>query len=474
MERPKLTRRDFLVRTAAGAGLVMAGGKSLFAQEPPAGDSGSDIGKLLSGISDPEIKAGVDAAIVKNILPAAVETAYPGHFLITADGKAFGDDATWPGLDSWQLAGAYMLLGRTRMAQDYFDFVKASQRKDGNIPFAILSADPKPDTSEYYGGLHYPEDIFTYEPRTRAVRPPAISYPTRRWIGLFDHWVPRAEPLSTLGPVSFILTAAEIHDTVNSGAWLKSMLPALDATAGYLLGRKSANGLIARSGFYIELPPRFGWDGVTQCYVVHAFRELARLFRAAGDESRAKAWSGHADRLRESFVSAFWRDDHFIEYIHAERGPVDFHGLSDVNWAAVAFGVATDRHLSSLWPRLMEDRGFWHGDMPTQLVTRPFLYEAWERADPVPYTNTARNYDVAAMGRVWYLEGTACLRMKEYGRFVESVRKVCRAGLANEGYWHERYHAVADGTVVARGPRGYCEYPAVLTRFVLGHPELFE
>jgi hypothetical protein len=83
-------------------------------------------------------------------------------------------------------------------------------------------------------------------------------------------------------------------------------------------------------------------------------------------------------------------------------------------------------------------------------------------------------YDVAAMGRVWYLEGTACLRMKEHGRLVESVRKVCRAGLANEGYWHERYHAVADGTVVARGPKGYCEYPAILARFVLGHPELFK
>jgi hypothetical protein len=474
MGKSKLTRRDFLAWTAAGTVLAAAADKPLFSQGLPSGVDAVDIRKALSGISDPEIKAGVEAAIMKNLLPAAVETAYPGYFLITADGKAFGDDATWPGLDSWQMAGAYLLLGRTRLVQDYFDFVKSSRRTNGDVPFAILSADPKPDTTTYFRGLRYPEDVFSYEPRTRGNRPAAASYKTRRWIGLFDHWVPRAEPLSTLGPVSFILTAAEIHDAAKSSAWLESMLSALEGTAGYLLSRKSANGLIAKSGFYIELPPRFGWDGVTQCYVIHAFRELARLFREAGDAPKAGVWTGHADRLVESFLAAFWRDDHFIEYIHEERGPVDSHGLSDVNWAAVAFGVAADRHLSTLWPRLMKESGFWHGNMPTQLVTRPFSYEVWERADPVPFADTARMYDVAAMGRVWYLEGTACLRMKEYSRLVESVRKVCRAGLANEGYWHERYHAVADGTFIARGPRGYCEYPAILTRFVLGNPDLFK
>jgi len=474
MRKPKLTRREFLLRTTAGAGLALAGGKPFLAQEPPAGVNGVDFRTILLEISDPEVRAGVEAAIVKNLLPAAVETAYPGYFWITADGKAFGGDATWPGLDSWQMAGAYLLLGRIRLVRGYFDFVKASQRKDGDIPFAILPADPKPDTSTFFRGLRYPEDVFSYDPETGGNRPAGVSYQTRRWIGLFDHWVPRAEPLSALGPVSFILAAAEIHDAANSMARLKGVLPALDKAAGYLLGRKSTNGLIAGSGFYVELPPRFGWDGVTQCYVVHAFRELARLYRAGGDLAGAAAWTGHADRLTESFRAAFWRDDHFIEYIHRERGPVDAHGLSDVNWAAVAFGVAADRHLSSLWPRLMKEPGFWYGNMPTQLVTRPFSYEAWERADPVPFADTSRMYDDAAMGRVWYLEGTACLRMKEHGRLVESVRKVCRAGLANEGYWHERYHAVADGTVVARGPKGYCEYPAILVRFVLGHPELFK
>ena len=44
---------------------------------------------------------------------------------------------------------------------------------------------------------------------------------------------------------------------------------------------------------------------------------------------------------------------------------------------------------------------------------------------------------VAAMGRVWYLEATACQRMKAHDRLVDSVRKVCRAAKAT-GYWRER------------------------------------
>lgn len=93
----------------------------------------------IQRIADPEIRAGVEAAVDKNLLPAATERVYPGHFTINADGGGFGNDPTWPGLDSWQMIGPYLQLGRTRMVLDYFEFVRASQRKDGNIPFAIFN-----------------------------------------------------------------------------------------------------------------------------------------------------------------------------------------------------------------------------------------------------------------------------------------------------------------------------------------------
>jgi hypothetical protein len=431
------------------------------------GSSRTSQEELARTIADPEIRAGVEAAVFKNILPAATESDYPGYFNISADGAAFGG-ATWPGLDSWQMAGAYLLLGRTRLVLDYFDFVRASQRKDGNIPFAIFPGEQKPVGC--LRGLKTPDDIYAYTPPKREGLP-ASSRETRRWIGLFEHWQTKGYPLSTLGPICYVLTAAEIFDTTGSLPWLKERLPSIEAAAKFLLTLKKANGLIGGSGFYIESPPREGCDGVTQCYTVQAFRELARLCRAAGESSEGSAWTGRADGLTKAFIEAYWRDDHFGEYVHPERGLVDSHGLSDVNWAAVAFGVVTGRKLELVWARLMSEPAFWWGGMPTQNATKPFSYEAWE-TQAQPECGVDPLNDVAAMGRAWYLEVVACKRMNARDRLVESVRRVCRAANA-DGFWRERYHPRADGTVSADGARKYCEYPAVLVRAVFGNRDVF-
>jgi hypothetical protein len=125
-----------------------------------------------------------------------------------------------------------------------------------------------------------------------------------------------------------------------------------------------------------------------------------------------------------------------------------------------------------LWQRLVKERGFWFGDMPTQPVSKPFAYEKWEYPEPLPW-HVSPLKDVAAMGRVWYLEAIACRRMKEPARLLESARKVCRAGLTAGGYWRERYYPQANGTVSADGAAKYCEYPAILVRTVFSNPEVF-
>src|SRR5438067_4011588 len=116
------------------------------------------IAAKIERIADPLIRAGVAAAIEKTLLPAATERAYPGHFTVTADGSHFGTEVTWPGLDSWEMAGAYLLLGHRQVVLDYFAFVRASQRTDGNIPFAIFPAEQRPEeTDTYLRGLRYPQ-----------------------------------------------------------------------------------------------------------------------------------------------------------------------------------------------------------------------------------------------------------------------------------------------------------------------------
>ncbi|HOW69152.1 MAG TPA: hypothetical protein PKY77_01010 [Phycisphaerae bacterium] len=463
------SRRSFLGRSAAtGIGLTSVAGLRWLPERACGAESTDDRAALAHTITDPSIRTGVEAAVFKNMLPAATERHYPGYFTITADGVSFGSDTTWPGLDSWQMAGAYLLLGRTRLVMDFFDFVRASQRKDGNIPFAIFNGDTRPGGC--LRGLNYPDDLFTYKPPPREGRP-ASSREPRQWIGLFEHWQTKGFPLAALGSICYILTAAEIHQSVQSVPWLGERLESVEAAARFLLTKKTSCGLMGGSGFYVEAPPREGSDGVTQCYAIHAFRELAGLFRAAGDQARANHWSTQADTLAQAFGAAFWRDDHFGEYVHPERGLVDLHGLSDVNWAAIAFGVASAQQADVLWPRLLAEPGFWLGDMPTQLVTKPSSYEPWELNRSAECSVSEIN-DVAAMGRVWHLEILACRRMRAHDRLVDSVRKVCRAAKA-DGHWRERYHPKPDGTVAADGAQKYCEYAAVLVRAVYGHRALF-
>ena len=246
------------------------------------------MGILNAGPADSEqqiIAAGVRAALDKNLYPALLQRAYPGHFAIVADGKGYGAENTWPGLDSWQMAGAYLLLGKHREILDYFDFVQASQRPDGNIPFAIFPADTPPQGMDsFLRGLRYPQDVYTYKPVVRPGQPASSNMLPRKWIGLFTHWQVKANPLSVLAPICFVLTGQEIFAATQSESWLAEKMPALEATGRYLLTRISPNGLMSGAGFYVESPPRNQWDGVTQCYAVHAFRQLSALCKSSGQK----------------------------------------------------------------------------------------------------------------------------------------------------------------------------------------------
>lgn len=459
-----MKRRKFLQASLAAAiPSILAPARSTGRSDAKTDRPGQDI-----------IAAGVRAALDKNLYPALLERAYPGHFAIVADGKGYGPENTWPGLDSWQMAGAYLLLGKHREVLDYFDFIQAAQRPDGNIPFAIFPADKPPaGMDSFLRGLRYPQDVYTYKPVAREGQLPTSNMQPRKWIGLFTHWQVKANPLSVLGPICFVLTAQEIFAATRSQSWLVEKLPAIEATGRYLLTRISPNGLMSGAGFYVESPPRNQWDGITQCYAIHAFRQLSNLYKILGKRDAAAMWSHHAEALRSCFLEVFWQRDHFAEYVHPDHGLVDLHGLSDVNWAAIGLNIARDEQVETLWPILRREPMFWRGGMPTQLVTKPFAYQSWELTEPLPFKFHDYTNDVAAMGRVWYLETLACLRLKDHQRLRESVVKVCQMGQKDGDHWHERYHPGDGDTVKPGGAYGYCEYPAILLRTVLGNPEIF-
>ncbi len=476
LEEAKMKRREFLqVSLASGVPAVVPS---------PSGAAAGASGGAPDESERETIIAGVRLALDNSIYPSLRERAYPGHFTIVAGGKAYGAETTWPGLDSWQMAGAYLLLGKHREMLDYFDFVQASQRpcsdRDafyarGNVPFAIFPAEKPFKNLEhsFLRGLRYPADVYTYRPRVRLGQPEHSGMGARKWIGLFTHWQEIANPLSVLAPICFVLTGQEIFAATQSDTWLAEKMPALEAAGRYLLTRITSNRLLSGSGFYVESPPRNQWDGVTQCYGIYAFRQLAALAASLGKRDGAAAWNRHADALQARFLEVFWRDGHFAEYVHPEHGLVDSHGLADVNWAAIGLDVATDGQIKRLWPALTAQPMFWRGGMPTHLVTRPLTYRRWELSEPVPIEYNSWTNDVAAMGRVWYLEVLACQRMRDDQRLRQSVLKVCQRGQKDGGFWYERYHAGEGNTVQPGGAYGYCEYAAILVRAVLGNLAAF-
>lgn len=423
---------------------------------------------IINQIKDEDIREGVRAAIEKTLLTAHTDKAYLGHFTVVADGSAFGADNTWPGLDSWEMAGAYLKMGMEDVVLGYFDFVEASQREDGNIPFAIWAAEDyaTPESRMTHArGLRYPDDIFTYTP-------PRGKYPTRNWIGLFTHWV-YENPLSMLAPICYPLTAGEVFTKTKDVEWVKQKLPSLERACQYILSQRSNQGLIGGAGFYIELPPRKEWDGITQCYTYKAFKDMSILYEAAQNKGKAYFWKEQAEALGRAFRRCYWKDGHFAEYIHPDFGAVDFHGLTDVDWAAIGLGLADDGQVNELWPHLLAEKNFWWGNFPTQAVTKPYTYREWEFGRKVPFETNGPIYDMAAIGRIWYVEMTACLAMKDYERVKKAVKLVCQMGLKHDGYWFERYHMLQDRRVSPAGPKGYCEYAAILARIVLGNIDLF-
>ena len=387
-------------------------------------------------IPDPLITEAYTQAAVKNVLAAVNPKVFPGYFSVCADGRGFGYGNTYPSLDGHQMTDALLWLGQVDVARNNWDYVRGFQRDDGLLPIAILPASAGKD-----------------------IGPAGFPSITASTGALYTHWVP-GNPLAALASPTYIQNADVIFRRTLDRAWLAAQIESVNRSANYLESLTDANGAVRGGGYYIERPARLDRDGVTQPHAVDAFLRVAALNRVLKQTTAAARYEAIAARIRSNFQQQFWVQDHFIEYISPGHGAIDSHGLSDTNWAALAFGVATPEQERILWPRLVGEKAFYYGGMPTGIVTEPDNYEGWEFS----YKD---RMDVAAMGRVWYLECAARARMGDAAGLIRTIHRVCETGRDSGYYWRERY--------TAEGPRGaekYCEYPAnlirIVQRFVLG------
>ena len=385
---------------------------------------------------DPLLAEAYRAAAEQNVLRALNPTVFFGYFSVCADGQGHGHNTTYPGLDWGQSAEALLWLGRRAEVLASWEYVKGFQRDDGLLPFAILP--DRAGTTSMVSG-RYP---LVVDERG----------------AVFEHWVP-GNPLRTLANVTFLLLAGAIWTQTRDRVWLKAQAPSLRRAADWLRTQITPDGLMRGGGFYVERPTRLEFDGINQCYSAHALAQAAALLDHVDETAAAGQCRTAADALTAAFRARFWAGDHCVEYIHPEHGPISRHGLTDVDWAAVATETASDEQIAALWPQLKDNRDFIYSGIPGGIATRPETYEDWEMQQ-------IDRHDLAAMGRVWYLECWARARMGDRDGLLRSLRKVAAVGQANNWSWMERYCSEKTGDLRQYHFQYYCEYPAIFIRVV--------
>ena len=380
---------------------------------------------MIPDLPDPLLAEAYHEAAERNVLAALNPEVFFGYWSVCADGQDFGYGNTFPSLDGHQMADALLFLGREKEVLANWDYVRGFQKPDGQLPLAIF--------------------------RDPASVPSLKLDPNG---GLYRHWV-IGDPLRALAGPTYIQNADAIFARTRDLGWLKTQLPSVNRAGDFLDSMTTPEGRVGGAGYYIERPTRIESDGVSQCHAVDALRRLAALNRAAGDEPAARRFSDRAERIAGHFREAFWVGDHFAEYIHPERGVMAHHGLTDVDWAAIACDVAGPEQTAVLWPKLRSEEKFHYGGMPSGISTRPETYEDWEFTHP-------DKHDLAAMGRVWYVECWARWRMGDRDGILDSMRRVARVGREGGWYWRERYYPSGEPA----GARKYCEYASNLIRIV--------
>lgn len=381
-------------------------------------------------LPDPLITEAYYKAAHQNVLAAVNPAIFEGYFSVCADGKGFGYGNTYPSLDGHQMSDALLWLGQINTVKANWDYVKSFQKPDGRLPIAILPA----EAGKMIGPKNYQSEVDANG-------------------GLYTHWVPK-DPLRALAGTTYIQNADVIFRFTLDKQWLREQLPSIHLTADYLASLISHEGAVGGAGYYIERPTRLEFDGVSQGHVADAFKRLAALNLIIGDHVAANKYNTLANRVTSYFQNKFWQGTQYAEYLHPEKGFIKGHGLTDVDWTALATGIASEKQKRILWPQLKNEKGFYYKGMPTGIATRPETYQSWE-------TTYADNQDLAAMGRVWYVEAWARANMGDADGLISSIRAVSNAGRDSSYYWRERYNANG-----GYGAKKYNEYPANLIRTV--------
>lgn len=202
------------------------------------------------------------------------------------------------------------------------------------------------------------------------------------------------------------------------------------------------DGLIGCGSYFQDIPSRLEFDGISSGYAWQNYMQTAGLAQRLGRDERATHWRAAADRIRAGFQKRFWLGEQCAECIHLFNGPVT-HGMSDVDWIAQAMGLLEPDHDAILWVKLSRSERLYYGVVATGVCEHPQAYLPWQTISRyhMQRVGAMSGYyrDVAAMGRVWFIEAMARHRRGDGDGLADTIRRVATIGRAYGWNWWERY-----------------------------------
>ncbi len=370
-------------------------------------------------VPDPLIAEAFGHAMHDHVLRFPNPEIAPWYWGIQANHGDLSRATIWPGLDDHETGHALMWGGHLVEHLGYWDYVKALQHINGQIPYRVELDDsrvPKDGMSDIFIGW-----------RGRA-----------KFMSVFP-----GPSLFVLGPSTWIKEGYDLFRFTQDLDWLRANYDSIDMAATWIARLGDEDGLIGCGSYYQDLPPRLEFDGITTGYGWQNYTQTAELAERIGRDDRAAHWRKMAEFIRAGFQKRFWLGEQCAECIHPFNGPVT-HGMGDVDWMAQAMNLVEPQHDAILWEKLARSERLYYGIMPTGVCEKPETYLPWQSMSKYHLRragggDTGLFKDVAAMGRVWFIEAMTRHKRGDGDGLADTIRRVATLGKAYNWVWWERY-----------------------------------
>jgi hypothetical protein len=316
-----------------------------------------------------------------------------------------------------------------------------------------------PDAWSTMATLSFSGDPYLQEQARRIVELDAMHMRNGQIPHHFADGKPTFQALSTAtqtGPnIFWVLGAIDYATGTGNEAWLREHYVQLKAATDWVLNSYDPNRKLVKVGgsLFIDVFIRQGYTLDSNAMLLRLLPLMASVAQFCDDPAAATRYARLTEAIKQGLNSGLWNGtDHYITQRNSDwssRDMVDYDG----NYAAIAFGAATDpQHIAALYRRLDDGPQTHpgnHGTWPSEKVYGPNdLYGG--------KAGGKTGDQATAMGRIWWLDLDSRYvtgDMINFYRYFEPIRN----DLLQHTWLTERYDAQGQSV---RAPY-YHEYPEI-------------